>query len=345
MIDIVLDEFGIKEDTLTIAPIYQGLINNTWKVGANGHAYIVQKVNVNIFKKPEDIAYNIDVIGEYLHQNFPDYLFTSPFKTLKGKAIIKLDAHNYFRVFPFIKDSHSIDIVSCAAEAYEAARQFARFTAKLSGFNAQQLKITIPSFHNLSLRYQQFEESIKNGNAARISEAVVIIKQLRQFSNIVDDYEKIKYNTEFKIRVTHHDTKISNVLFDNNGQGLCVIDLDTVMPGYFISDFGDMMRTYLSPVSEEEKDVSKIEIRKNIYEAIVSGYLSEMGDELTQTEKEYFPYAGKFMIYMQALRIITDYLNNDSYYGSAYPGHKFIRGKNQLTLLQRLCEFENAYAL
>jgi Ser/Thr protein kinase RdoA (MazF antagonist) len=341
MIDTVLDEFGIKKDVITISPIYQGLINNTWKVGANNQNYIVQKVNANVFRQPEDIAYNIEAIGNYLQRNHPDYLFASPVKTANGKVIIKLDGDAYFRIFPFVKNSHSIDVVSTASQAYEAAKQFAKFTTKLSGFDAQQLRTTIPSFHNLSLRFQQFENALKNGNKARIQEAAETIECLKEYAYIADEYEKIKYHPEFKLRVTHHDTKISNVLFDNEGKGLCVIDLDTVMPGYFISDLGDMMRTYLSPVSEEEKDFSKIEIREKIYEAIIEGYLSEMGDELTPTEKDYLPYAGKFMIYMQALRFITDYLNNDAYYGSSYAGHNFVRGKNQLALLQKLCEFEN----
>jgi Ser/Thr protein kinase RdoA (MazF antagonist) len=344
MIDKVLEEFGIKNDSITSSPIYQGLINNTWKVAANGQMYIIQKVNAAVFKHPHDIAHNVEAIGNYLQHTHPTYLFTAPVKTATNKIIIILN-NAYFRVFHFIKNSHSINIVTTASQAYEAAKQFANFTAMLSGFNAHQLKVTIPSFHNLALRYQQFEDALKAGNAARIYEARETIKYLKEFSYIVDDYKKITSNPEFKIRVTHHDTKISNVLFDNNEKGLCVIDLDTVMPGYFISDLGDMMRTYLSPVSEEEKDFSKIEIRENIYEAIINGYLSKMGNELTQTEKEYIPYAGKFMIYMQALRFIADYLNNDSYYGAAYTGHNFVRGKNQLILLQKLCEFENVNSL
>lgn len=118
-----------------------------------------------------------------------------------------------------------------------------------------------------------------------------------------------------------------------------MIDLDTVMPGYFISDVGDMMRTYLCPVSEEETDFSKIYIRKEFYQAIEQGYLSEMGDELDETEKRLFSYSGRFIIYMQALRFLTDHLNNDVYYGARYQGHNFNRAGNQLTLLQRLIEF------
>jgi hypothetical protein len=130
-------------------------------------------------------------------------------------------------------------------------------------------------------------------------------------------------------------------LFDKNGNGLCVIDLDTVMPGYFISDVGDMIRTYVSPVSEEEKDFSKIQIRQDYFQAIVDGYLSEMKDELSDEEKNYFVYAGKFMIYMQAIRFFADYFNNDIYYGSKYEGHNLVRGNNQLELLKQLLAKEN----
>ena len=130
------------------------------------------------------------------------------------------------------------------------------------------------------------------------------------------------------------------MLFNSKNKGLCVIDLDTVMPGYFISDIGDMMRTYLSPAGEEETDFNKVQVREEYFEAIVNGYLSEMQDELSMVEKEYFIYAGKFMIYMQALRFLTDYLNNDIYYSAKYDLHNLNRTINQLTLLDKLVEKE-----
>ena len=140
------------------------------------------------------------------------------------------------------------------------------------------------------------------------------------------------------MRVTHHDTKISNVLFGADDKALCVIDLDTIMPGYFISDVGDMMRTYLPTVSEEETDFSKIEVRDDVYKAIVQGYSNEMGEALSDEETKAFFYAGVFMIYMQALRFLTDHLNNDVYYGARYPNHNFVRAGNQIVLLQKLLE-------
>jgi thiamine kinase-like enzyme len=190
------------------------------------------------------------------------------------------------------------------------------------------------------LRYQQFQQSLKNGNRDRISKSAFSIELLQEQVDIVKEFEAIKQNPEFKLRVTHHDTKISNILFDKNKRGLCVIDLDTVMPGYFISDVGDMMRTYLSPVSEEEPYFSRIEVREEYFKAIVRGYLHEMHDELTSFEKNYFVYAGKYLIYMQALRFITDYFNNDVYYGAKYSDQNFVRANNQIVLLQKLLEKE-----
>jgi Ser/Thr protein kinase RdoA (MazF antagonist) len=164
-------------------------------------------------------------------------------------------------------------------------------------------------------------------------------------SYIVEVFRKIKADPLFRTRVTHHDTKISNVLFDASGKGICVIDLDTLMPGYFISDLGDMMRTYLSPVSEEEKDTAHIFIRDDFYQAILEGYMDEMKDELTDKEKDHSFYSALFMTYMQALRFLTDYLKMDQYYHPSYPEHNLVRAGNQSILLQRMLEREKILSL
>jgi Ser/Thr protein kinase RdoA (MazF antagonist) len=249
--------------------------------------------------------------------------------------------NKYYRMFPYVIGSHAKTVVENASEAYEAAKQFGNFTKLLSEFDTQILQFTLPDFHNLSLRYVQFEESLASGDTQRIKNSKQIIQQLISHRGIVKTYQSILSNPDFKIRVTHHDTKISNVLFDATNKGICVIDLDTLMPGFFISDVGDMMRTYLCPVSEEERDFNKIIIRSDIYLAIVNGYSDAMGDELSGMEKQYFFYAGQFMIYMQALRFLTDHLNNDQYYGARYEGHNYIRATNQMQLLEKLLEKES----
>jgi Ser/Thr protein kinase RdoA (MazF antagonist) len=334
----ILFQFGLAEENFQVIPFGSGLINTTWKIAdKRGYSkYILQKINQQIFKQPDDIAFNIRLIDNYLKEHFPGYLFVSPVVTTAGKELVKTD-EGFYRLFPFIANSYTIDVVEKPQQAYEAARQFGRFTKSLSEFDASYLKITLPDFHNLTLRYQQFELALKTGNPERIEQSKGLIAAIKQNKKIVGEYEVI--TEKLTVRVTHHDTKISNVLLDEKGGGLCIIDLDTVMPGYFISDVGDMMRTYLCPVSEEEKDFSKINIRKEFYKAIVDGYLSEMGAELTDIEKQYFNFSGEFMIYMQATRFLTDHLNNDIYYGAKYNGHNFVRACNQITLLQRLQEF------
>jgi Ser/Thr protein kinase RdoA (MazF antagonist) len=336
MLEPILKAYGLSEATCKIEPFGSGLINNTWKVSANDTDYILQRINNTVFKKPHNIANNISVIAAHLTQHHPDYLFVSPCQNREGEQMLYKKGLGYFRMFPFMPNSHSKDVVETPEQAYQAAAQFGRFTRLLSGLDIAKIKTTIPHFHDIDLRYKQFLTALKNGNPQRISETKDLINALLQHVDIVKEYKKIKINPHFKLRVTHHDTKISNVLFDQNDKGLCVIDLDTVMQGYFISDVGDMMRTYLSPVSEEEADFSKIEIRIDFYKAIVKGYFDEMKDELTDSEKNYFFYAGKYLIYMQALRFLTDYLNNDVYYGSKYEGHNFMRAKNQMVLLEDL---------
>lgn len=334
----ILYQFGLQNQHVKIQHFGNGLINTTWVIEtASGNGkYILQKMNNRVFKNPDDLAVNTRLIDDHLKLNFPSYTFSSPCKTLEDKILVE-NKGEYYRMFRFITGSHTVDVVEKPQQAYEAASQFGRFTRLLSGFDAASLKTTIPDFHNLSLRYRQFEQSLETGNRERITQAGDLIKTIKQYKSIVDEFENNR--PSLITRVTHHDTKISNVLFDSDDKGICVIDLDTVMPGYFISDVGDMMRTYLCPVSEEEKDFSKITIRKEFYDAIVNGYLSEMGEVLNEVEKKYFHFAGKYMIYMQAIRFLTDHINNDVYYVSKYEGHNLVRAGNQLTLLQRLIEF------
>ena len=244
----------------------------------------------------------------------------------------------YYRIFPFVEDSVAKTVLETAEQAFEAARQFGLFTKNLAGFDCSQLKTTLPKFHDLVLRDQQFMDAIEHGNQERRNIAKGIIDKLIDYRFITHRYEQIISNPNFKLRPTHHDTKISNVLFNSQDKAICVIDLDTLMPGYFISDLGDMMRTYLCPVSEEEADFSKITIRKAFYDAVIDGYCSEMGPELSKDELDAIPYAGQFMVYMQALRFLTDYLNNDIYYGAKYPDQNLVRAENQLVLLEKLLE-------
>lgn len=328
----VLEAYGLRD--AVAEPFGSGLINRTWKIAAGGRQFILQRINEDVFRQPEHIAHNIRVIAGYLKENHPDYLFVAPLPALSGHDTVQINGS--FRLFPFVAGAHAKEVAASPRDAFEAARQFGRFTRLLAPFDVRQLKTTIPQFHDLSLRYRQFKAALRTASVARRTTSGEAVRIVEEKNEIAKEYERIVSGAAFRLRVTHHDTKISNVLFDEAGHGLCVIDLDTVMPGYFISDLGDMMRTYLSPVSEEEIDFAKIEVRPAFYKAVVEGYFSEMKDELGPIEKEHLFYAGEFMIYMQALRFLTDHLNNDRYYGARYPEHNLQRARNQLVLLERL---------
>jgi len=342
MIPFILKQYGFAENACVIAPFGTGLINNTWLITCNSKKYILQRINQNVFKNPAAIDDNIKKLATYLQQHYPAYVFTVPVNTLTGDTLI-LNGDGAFRLFEFVEGSRTYDVLQQPQQAYEAAKQFGRFTRLLSGFNTESLNITLPQFHDLSLRYNQFLQAVDNGNKERIAHAEPLVQCLKQFDVLVKIFEEIQTNGAFKKRVTHHDTKISNVLFDEHDKGICVIDLDTVMPGYFISDVGDIMRTYLSPAGENEPDLTQVYIRDEYFDAVMEGYLGEMKEELSNIETGAFVYAGQFMIYMQALRFLADYFNNDVYYGAQYPLHNYNRAANQIVLLEELVKKEDVF--
>ena len=330
----ILPAYAISAEDAIVEQISTGLINLTWKISIDKKQFILQRINTNVFAKPELIAENISAVSQYLTTHHPQYVIPLPLDTVEGEKML-VYKKGYYRLIPFVPNSHTINAVATIEQAYEAALQFGTFTRKLIAMPVVKLHNTIPDFHNLTLRYKQFLAAINTATEERLEAANETIVELKKHVKIVEEYDHICKNPTFKLRVTHHDTKISNVLFDANEKGLCVIDLDTIMPGYLISDVGDMMRTYLCPVSEEEKDFSKIEIREEFYKAIVSGYKVAMTDKLTAKEEAHFFYAGSFIIYMQALRFLTDFLENDIYYGGKYPNHNLVRAQNQTVLLQK----------
>ena len=336
MLSSILRHYGISD--FEAQPLASGLINRTWRVSAVSGTFILQRVNDQVFKEPWKLADNLRCLDEYLRLHHPDYLFVAPVRDVDGRDMVEIGGEGFFRLLPYVQNSHTISVVESPQQAFEAAYQFGKFAQLLSSFDTDELHLTIPDFHNLILRYEQFEQAVKFGDARRIAESSDLIGELRKRQSIVTTFARIRQTPTARVRVMHHDTKISNVLFDPHDKGICVIDLDTVMPGYFISDVGDMMRTYLSPASEEVKEFDRIEVRADFFRAIVHGYLKAMRQELTGFEKELFCYSGSFLIYMQALRFLADHLNNDRYYGAAYEGHNYVRALNQLTLLKRFEE-------
>jgi hypothetical protein len=293
--------------------------------------FILQNINTQVFKDPFAIDHNIKAIGQYYNLNRPDQLFTHLIPNLRGETLLEWEG-KYYRAFKKI-DGIGLDVLSTAAQAKAAANQFGQFTASLNEFPIADLKVTIPQFHDLALRYHQFEQALIHGDANRILQAKEAILFLQSHQAYVKQWLHFTGHQDAHLRVTHHDTKISNVLFKNEA-AICVIDLDTTMPGYFISDVGDMCRTYLCPVNEACQDLNLIKVLPERWTAIQNGYLEAMGEFLTNFEKDHFAFSGQSIIYMQALRFLTDFLELDKYYRVERPDQNLDRTNNQIQLLK-----------
>ena len=328
MMQTIFDQYG-WENAIAI-PLSQGLINQTYELQTAQGAFILQNINTQVFKDPYAIDHNIKSIGQYYNTTVPDQLYTHLVPNLRGETLIEWEG-KYYRAFKKI-EGFALDVLTNADQAKEAAHQFGKFTASLSEFPIEALKVTIPHFHDLALRYHQFEQALIHGDTKRMDIAKDAIQFLQSHQSYVKKWLDFTSNKEALLRVTHHDTKISNVLFKDDA-AICVIDLDTTMPGYFISDVGDMCRTYLCPVNEACQDLNQIKVLPERWTAIQEGYLKAMGEFLTSFEKDHFKFSGQCIIYMQALRFLTDFLELDRYYRVERPGQNLDRTNNQIQLL------------
>lgn len=332
---------GTKEIT-SVLPLDGGLINNSYQVTfkKQHESFLLQRINHSVFKKPENIQLNYQLLWKHLKRSDINFYIPEP-KYFPGEVDLYWDKnYNYWRVFEFIEDGKMVGIAENPEQARTTAKTFAEFTLAFHDLDADMLLETIPDFHNLSFRYKQFEDALKSEQKERIQKAMPLIDELKQRERYKFFYEEISESDEFPKRVMHHDAKIANILFSKiTGKVICPVDFDTTMPGYFFSDLGDMIRSMACSYDENSTDFENITIRKNFYSAIIDGYLTVMEKQLTASEKKYIHYAGILIIYMQALRFITDYLNGDIYYKTNYAEQNFDRAKNQLTLLKELEEY------
>ncbi|MFD0939624.1 phosphotransferase enzyme family protein [Pedobacter boryungensis] len=338
----IIEAYGFTADNVSLQQIGSGHINRTYLLSSlkDNKKYILQNVNAEIFKDPSAIANNIKIVADYLKTHSPEYLFPAPITTLNGDLMAHYN-NEYWRLLPFVDNTLAFDTLSDTKQAYEAAKQFGKLSRLLNEFNTSALTITIPGFHDLAWRYEQFTFALNEATINLKANPKEIIETALHYHFIVDYFRSFEHSKEFPDRVMHHDTKISNVLLNaSTNIGVCVIDLDTLMPGKFISDLGDMIRTYICAFSENETDLNKVKIRLPYFEATVKGYLAEMSTILTPTEKELILFSGKYIVYMQALRFLTDYLNGNIYYPITYATQNLDRAKNQFKLLSELFENE-----
>ena len=340
-IDIrILKSYGIDFQSFDIESPANGLINQTHilKSKIGGSDYVLQSINTHVFQRPEWIFQNLALAGDDLAAHFPDYPFIRPMRTEDGQNFVKID-QMYWRLMPYVPNSLSLSQADTPEQAFEAAFQFGKLAKVLSACPQAGFQQTIPNFHNLSLRMEQLKAAIAQASPGRLEHAKECIQSVTKHQEIYKESQKLIACQALPDRLMHHDTKISNALLDKHThKGLCVIDLDTLMPGKIYSDFGDMMRTYLCPLTEEATIWPDIEVRDLYFEAIHTAYMDTMGSVLNQTERQILVWSGSYMIYMQAVRFLADYLAGDVYYPVNHDQHNLDRAKNQLILLERVRE-------
>lgn len=334
----IVIQFELSGEYMSSKPFGNGHINDTYLVEFDEKGvptnYILQRINDNVFKQPEHVAHNIEKTLDHLKEKGVDVLRTY---SSNGKPYV-IDAENsYWRLYNFISNSKSVEVVEQNSQAFEAAKSYAQFQALLLDVEPDDFFEIIPDFHNLGFRYEQFDQALSGNVADRAQFVKTEIEFVQARAFISTKVKELVNQKVLPLRITHNDTKLNNVLLDDkSGQGVCVIDLDTVMPGSVLYDFGDMVRTFTSPVAEDEKQTEKAFVRVDVFEEICHGYLSVLANELTESEKNNLVLGAKYMILMIGLRFLTDYLQGDTYYKTKYSDHNLVRARNQFALLRNL---------
>jgi Phosphotransferase enzyme family len=323
-----------------------GHINETYKIclpsdKVDGEAYfILQKVNTAVFSKPEQVMDNIELVAAHLeHREYPKEIL-KPLRTKYGTYLYgaknKDKILEYWRMYPFISNTHSVNQADTKEQAFAAAAAFGEYLGCLSSLKSETIYTTIPQFHDASLRLKQLKEALtNNSNKVRIE----ICRP--QIGEVCSHLGFLKNTINLPQRICHHDTKINNVLFDNDTEEIrCIVDLDTLMPGTILSDFGDMVRTYTSEADENETDLSKVSMRLAYFKAIAEGFLFHLNKIITPQEKSNLVFGAKRIVLIQAIRFLTDYLNGNIYYQVGYDTQNLDRVKNQLVLLSSIISQE-----
>jgi hypothetical protein len=309
----VIRAFNLAQD-IVLKKLSTGLINHTYKTTApNGDVFLLQQINTNVFSEPLIIQQNYQKIQKHLsaHNSFqlPRII------TTQDDELIYRNGDAAWRCFEFIKSTYSPNKSSSADEAWLVANCFGKFSAEMSDMETSAISVVLPGFHDLALRFNQFETALRASGADRIDSAKSLIEKVYENTYLVNFYRKISASAKYPLHILHHDCKIANILFkEDTHEIFCPIDLDTTQPGLFFSDIGDMVRSMTPSISEAEIDLQNMTLRKDFYQAIRDGYLTAMSAHLTQEELENIDLSGKVVVYMQALRFLTDYLNYDIYY-------------------------------
>ncbi len=351
-IEQLLASFGLGKEIEYWKPFGHGHINDTFLIrtlGDEAPDYILQRKNHQIFKDVPGMLNNILLATGHIREKLIaegatdiDRKVMRYLPSPDGRYFVQDEAGNYWTLFLFVRDSHGIEEVTNPDQAFSAGKAFGRFQQQLSDMDGSGLIDTIPDFHNGKFRFRQFMEAITGDKAGRCSEMQPETDKLLKRKDEMLRLQNWLDNKELPLRITHNDTKINNILYDKNDNILCIIDLDTIMPGSVLFDFGDAIRTLGNSAAEDEADLSKISFQSAYFEAFTKGYLSESSRVLSQLEKENLVFSCRYMVWEQAMRFLTDYLNGDTYYKIAYPDHNRVRTLSQLRYLEVLEEHATA---
>ncbi|MEX1115369.1 MAG: aminoglycoside phosphotransferase family protein [Akkermansiaceae bacterium] len=350
----VVRAFRIYGSFVEARPHGSGHINDTYVAAfsqsGNRVRYIFQRINQRVFKDPEPLMENIArVTGELRRQleqaGVPDVSrrVLSLVPARDGRPFHREDCGHYWRCYVFIENARTYDIVATPGQAREAARAFGDFQRLVATLPAPRLHETIKDFHHTRSRFEALRTAVENDSWRRLHLARDEWDFIRSRESVVDVLLDLQAGGAIPERVTHNDTKLNNVMIDDATEmGVCVIDLDTVMPGLALYDFGDMVRTATSPVAEDEKNISRVHMQMPMFEALVEGYLSSAGGFLNEAEKAHLVFSGKLITFEIGLRFLTDFLEGDAYFKTDHDGHNLDRCRTQLALVRSIEEQEDA---
>lgn len=335
--------FEILGQIEEISPLGNGLINDTFRVRTTPDCpdYVLQRINNAVFRDVELLQHNIEAVTSHIRSKLErageddiERKVLSPVRVKGTDATFCVCEGEYWRMTVLIPESVTKEEVT-PESSYDTGRAFGHFEAMLTDID-EKIGESIPDFHNMELRSRQLKEAVEKDPVGRMAEPRVreILEFLLKYDAQMCKGERLYREGKLPKRICHCDPKVNNILFDKDGKVLCVIDLDTVMPSFVFSDFGDFLRTGAATIAEDSPEIDKVGFRMDIFEAFAKGYLETAGGFLTQTERENLPFAAMLFPYMQAVRFFTDYINGDTYYKIKYPEHNLVRTRNQVALFK-----------
>jgi len=344
----VVRQFQIDGEFVAATPYGSGYINDTYCAVFHqrgvAERVVLQRINTRIFTQPEALMENVQRVTAHLAQQVAGEADSSR-RVLKlipsrdGRAW-HVDAEaGYWRAWRFIPNARSNDAVEAPEQAFQGARAFGRFQQLLISLPPPRLHDTIPDFHHTPRRFKALEEAIGLDTANR----AILARQEIEFALARQPIVSVLLDASLPERVTHNDTKFNNVLLDDaTGEGICVVDLDTVMPGLALYDFGDMVRTATSPATEDERDLSKVTMQISMFQAMVRGYLASTASFLTMDEKQLLAFSGKLITFEMGIRFLADFLAGDTYYKVHRDGHNLDRCRTQFKLVESIEQQEES---